>query len=64
MSVAELTRDEVLRAPEVATMTGLSLSTVYSWARCGRLPCRRRGNVRIFLRSEIEAWLHDPTADF
>ncbi|MCW3040131.1 MAG: Helix-turn-helix domain [Solirubrobacterales bacterium] len=53
-----------MRAREVAAMTGLSASTVYDWARQGKLPCRRRGNVRIFLRSEVERWLLDPEADF
>lgn len=59
-----LTRADVLRATDVAAMTGLSTSTIYDWARHGRLPCRRRGNVRIFLRSEVERWLLDPNADF
>ena len=61
---ARLTRADVLRAADVAAMTGLSVSTVYDWARQGKLPCRRRGNVRIFLRSEVERWLLDPDADF
>jgi len=59
-----VTRDDVLRAADVAAITGISVSTVYDWARQGRLPCRRRGNVRIFLRSEVERWLLDPDADF
>jgi excisionase family DNA binding protein len=52
-----LTRADVLRAVDVADLLGLPLSTVHDWARQGRLPSRKRGRHRLFLRSEVEAWL-------
>lgn len=61
---APLTRTDVMRADEVAMLVGISKRTVYEWARQGRLPCRRRGNVVLFLRPEVAAWLVDPAADF
>lgn len=59
-----LTRDDVMRADQVAELVGISRRTVYLWARQGKLPCRRRGNVVLFLRPEIARWLVDPDADF
>lgn len=59
-----LTRDDVLRAEQVAELVGISRRTVYLWARQGKLPCRRRGNVILFLRPEIARWLVDPAANF
>ena len=61
---APLTRADVMRADEVAQLVGISRRTVYLWARQGKLPCRRRGNVVLFLRPEIADWLVDPAADF
>lgn len=59
-----LTRNDVLRAGQVAELVGISRRTVYLWARQGKLPCRRRGHVVLFLRPEIARWLVDPDADF
>jgi excisionase family DNA binding protein len=61
---ASLTRADVMRAEQVAELVGISRRTVYLGARQGKLPCRRRGNVILFLRPEIAAWLVDPAADF
>jgi excisionase family DNA binding protein len=61
---ARLTRADVMRAEQVAELVGISRRTVYLWARQGKLPCRRRGHVVLFLRAEIVAWLVDPAADF
>lgn len=63
-TAAPLTRADVMRADDVAVLLGISKRTVYHWARQGRLPCRRRGNVILFLRSEVTGWLADPDADF
>jgi excisionase family DNA binding protein len=52
-----LTRIDVMRAADVAALLGLPLSTIHEWARQGRLPSRKRGRHRLFLRSEVEAWL-------
>lgn len=55
-----ITRADVMRAGDVAALVGLPLSTVYAYARTGRLPHRRRGKHLLFLRFEIEAWLVAP----
>lgn len=57
-----LTRADVMRAGEVADLTGLPKSTVYQYAKDGRLPSRRKGKHRVFLRYEVEAWLMAPDA--
>jgi excisionase family DNA binding protein len=54
-----MTRADVMRAIDVAELLGLPLSTIHEWARQGRLPSRKRGRHRLFLRSEVEAWLMD-----
>lgn len=59
-----LSRSDVMRAEAVAELLGISRRTVYEWARQGRLPCRRRGKVVLFVRPQIEAWLLDPKSDF
>lgn len=56
-SPRSLTRADVMRAADVAELTGLPVSTIYAYARQGRLPCRLRGKHRIFLRWEVEGWL-------
>jgi excisionase family DNA binding protein len=61
---APLTRADVMRAGQVAELVGISRQTVYLWARQGKLACRRRGNVVLFLRPEIATWLVDPAVDF
>jgi excisionase family DNA binding protein len=52
-----LTREDIMRAADVATLIGCPKSTVEDWARRGIIPSRRRGRRRLFLRWEIEAWL-------
>lgn len=64
MSAGNLTRGDVMRADDVADLLGLSVGAVYSWARAGRIPHRRRGRVVLFVRPEVEAWLLDPAADW
>lgn len=46
-----------MRAADVAALVGIPVSTVYQYAREGRLPCRHRGRHLRFLRWEIENWL-------
>jgi excisionase family DNA binding protein len=55
-----VTRADVMRAADVAELTGLPVSTVYAFARDGRLPSRQRGKHRLFLRWEVEEWLCAP----
>ena len=52
-----LTASEVLRAADVAALLHVPVSTVHDWARTGRLPSRKRGKHRLFIRAEIEAWI-------
>lgn len=59
-----MSRGDVMRARDVADMLGLSVGTIYSWARQRHLPCRRRGHTVLFLRSEIQRWIDDPDSDF
>jgi excisionase family DNA binding protein len=48
-----------MTADEVADLMGIHESTVYEWARAGKLPAMRRGRVIRFLRWRIEAWIAD-----
>lgn len=57
---APLTAAQILRAQDVASLLHVPVSTVYEWARAGRLPSRKRGKHRLFIRSEIEYWLLAP----
>lgn len=52
-----LTASEVLRAPDVAALLHVPVSTIHEWARTGILPSRKRGRHRLFIRTEIERWL-------
>lgn len=49
-----LTRSQVMRAGEVAELLRVPVSTIHEWARDGRLPSRKRGRHRLFIRSEVE----------
>lgn len=49
----------LLTAEEVGDLLQLPARTVLSWARGGRMPCRRFGRRVRFVRSEIEAWLNE-----
>ena len=33
--------------------------TVYAWTSCHQIPFHKRGKRIMFLKSEIDAWLHD-----
>lgn len=61
MSLAErpdgLSRVQVMRAEQVAAMLGVPVSTIHEWARTGRIPSRKRGKHRLFIRAEIERWI-------
>lgn len=47
----------VISANEVATMLGLSLTSVYEGARSGEIPCKRVGRKFIFVRETLQNWL-------
>ena len=59
-TLGPLTATQILRAQDVASLLHVPVSTVYEWARAGRLPSRKRGKHRLFIRLEIERWILDP----
>lgn len=59
-TLTPLTRAQILRAPDVASLLQVPVSTVHEWARTGRLPSRKRGKHRLFIQTEIEAWILAP----
>lgn len=52
-----LTGSQIMRAADVATLLHVPVSTVHDWARRGRLPSRKRGKHRFFIRAEVERWI-------
>lgn len=54
---ASLTASQIMRAADVAALLHVPVSTVHDWARSGRLPSRKRGKHRLFIRAEIERWI-------
>lgn len=52
-----LTASQIMRATEVAALLHVPVSTVHDWARSGRLPSRKRGKHRLFIRAEVERWI-------
>ncbi len=48
---------EILRAPEVAKMLGLSPARVYALAAAGAIPCWRVGRARYFPKRALLRWL-------
>lgn len=52
-----ITREEVMSSEEVAVLIEVKRKTVEEWARRKRIPSRKRGRRRIFLRWEVEDWL-------
>ena len=47
----------LLTVPEVATLLGLGRSTVYAWAKSGRIPAIRIGPRWRFHPEILEAWI-------
>jgi len=47
----------IITVDEVAEATQLARSTVYQWARDGRLPSIKMGAAVRFDREAIEAWI-------
>jgi excisionase family DNA binding protein len=45
-----------LTASQVADMLGLNRSTIYLWARSGRIPCIKLRHRLRFKLSDIERW--------
>lgn len=54
---ASLTATQIMRAGEFAALLHVPVSTVHDWARSGRLPSRKRGKHRLFIRAEVERWI-------
>lgn len=52
-----ITREDVLSVEEVAHFLSFKPRTIADWARQGKIPSRKRGRTRFFLRWEIEEWL-------
>ncbi len=61
-STHRLTADDVLTVAEVAELLHIPASTVHDLARRGKIPSRKLGRRRIFLRQRIEAMLLDDEA--
>jgi len=59
MSITEkYIRDEQLRAKEVATYLSIGLSTVWLFAKQGKLKPKKLGErTTVFLKSEIDEWV-------
>lgn len=54
VGMAGLTREDIMTADEVADLLRVKVSTVGDWARAGKIPSRRIGKTRLFIRAEIE----------
>lgn len=54
---APLSVSQIMRAAEVGALLHVPVSTVHDWARSGRLPSRKRGKHRLFIRAEVERWI-------
>ncbi len=48
---------QIMRAQDVARLLQVPVSTIQEWARTGRIPSRKRGKHRLFVRAEIERWI-------
>lgn len=57
-----MTADGLIRVAEVATLTGLSKSTIYRLMKVNKFPSPSRISTRIisWKRAEVEAWLANP----
>jgi excisionase family DNA binding protein len=53
----ETLSEPLLRPEEVASLLGVKKSSVYEYARAGRLPCIKVGRHLRFLRADIEQWV-------
>ena len=52
---------EMMRAPDVAEMLGVSKATVWGWLKAGRLPkpIKLGPNVTVWRRADIEGWIEE-----
>jgi len=50
---------ELMTAEEVAGYLRVRLSTVYEWAKKGKIPAARVGRLWRFQREEVEAWVRN-----
>lgn len=51
--------EEVMTAPQVGALLQIPVSTVEDYARRGVLPSLKLGRHRRFVRSEVEATIHE-----
>ena len=51
--------DRLMRTDEVALLIGVTAHTIGSWVRAGRIPSKRLGGSRRFVRAEIEEWIRN-----
>ena len=54
-----LTRDQLMKASEVAELLEVPVSTVLHWGRTGTLPRHKLGGHVRFVRSEVEAAIRE-----
>jgi excisionase family DNA binding protein len=54
-----VSQDQLMDIKEVASYLRLQESTVYAWAKGGRIPAFRLGRLWRFRRTELDAWLEN-----
>ncbi len=51
--------EELMTTEEVAGYLRVKLSTVYEWARNGKIPATKVGRLWRFRQEQIEAWVRN-----
>lgn len=51
--------EQLMTAEEVAEYLRVRLTTVYEWAKKGKIPAARVGRLWRFRREEIETWVRN-----
>ena len=54
-----MSQDQLMDIKEVANYLRLRESTVYAWAKGGKIPAFRLGRLWRFRRTELDAWLEN-----
>jgi excisionase family DNA binding protein len=53
----QASNERLMRVDEVANLVGVTSHTIGVWIREGRIPSKRLGGARRFVRSEIDEWI-------
>jgi len=59
MAIQDESQIHLIDAREAATRLGLSIWTVYAWARTGRIPSIRLGTRRLFAVQDLDRLITD-----